>query len=179
MKLETKLNFAKKLKSKSLLENIFEEIYYEYFKLIAFVISKYIHNKEDVEELTNDVFLKFSKVFINKDIENIQSYLVQIAKNTSIDFIRTSSKLDVVYDDEYIENSGNNNLSNTLYYELILEMKEYLTDKEINLIILKSVYGYTFEDIARKYNEKASSLSSIYNRAIKKFKKGVSNNEIQ
>ena len=57
-------------------------------------------------------------------------------------------------------------------------MKLYLSDKEINLIILKSVYGYSFEDIAKKYNDNASSLSSCYNRAIKKFKKGVSSNEI-
>ena len=177
MKLETKLQFAKRLKSSNLLENIFEEIYNQYFQLIGFVISKYVHKKEDVEELINDVFLKFSKVFITKDIENIQSYLVTIAKNTSIDFIKLKSKLELVYDDTYVENACKDKLDDNLYYDLISDMKLYLTDKEINLIILKSVYGYTFEAIAKKFNEKASSLSSIYNRAIKKFKKGVSSNE--
>lgn len=178
MKLETKLKFTKRLNSSNLLENIFEDIYKEYYQLIGFVISKYVHQKEDVEELINDVFLKFSKVFIKKDIDNIQSYLVTIAKNTSVDFIRLKSKLDLVYDDAYVENAFKDNLNDNLYYDLISDMKLYLSDKEINLIILKSVYGYSFEDIAKKYNDNASSLSSCYNRAIKKFKKGVSSNEI-
>ena len=82
-----------------------------------------------------------------------------------------------MYDDTYVENTCKDKLDDNLYYDLISDMKLYLTDKEINLIILKSVYGYTFEAIAKKFNEKASSLSSIYNRAIKKFKKGVSSNE--
>ena len=93
MKLETKLKFAKRLNSSNLLENIFEDIYKEYYQLIGFVISKYVHQKEDVEELINDVFLKFSKVFIKKDIDNIQSYLVTIAKNMMMLMLKMHLKI--------------------------------------------------------------------------------------
>ena len=46
-----------------------------------------------------------------------------------------------------------------------------LTDEEVNIIILKVVYGYTFKELALKISQKPSTISSKYFRAINKFKR--------
>ena len=59
MSLENKLLHAIKSKNKDKVENVFEMIYYEYGMLVTYIISKYVEKSEDVEELVNDVFIKF------------------------------------------------------------------------------------------------------------------------
>ncbi|MDE5856380.1 MAG: hypothetical protein K2H06_04960, partial [Anaeroplasmataceae bacterium] len=54
----------------------FNEIYVTYGKLVFFVISKYVHQLEDIEDLTNDVFLSFFNQIQQIDLKNnIKSYL--------------------------------------------------------------------------------------------------------
>lgn len=36
-----------------------EEIYNRYVRLVAFVVSKYLSDEEDVKDLTNEVFVRF------------------------------------------------------------------------------------------------------------------------
>lgn len=173
MTLEEKLLHAKKNKNIQKLEIVFEEIYNEYSKLVGYIISKYVKNKEDIEELINDVFLKFVNAFLKNDINSIKCYLIILAKNETINFIKKKNRIQIVYDDEYIENSGEELGYNNGYYELIDEMKKILSEKEINIILLYSVYNYSFVEIAKKYTSPVTTINSIYHRAIKKFKKGM------
>ena len=46
-------------RSEEQVHKIFNEIYVTYGKLVFFVISKYVNQLEDIEDLTNDVFLSF------------------------------------------------------------------------------------------------------------------------
>ncbi len=48
MSLEKKLSKAINQKNPEKIEQVFEEIYYEYGKLVGFIISKYISKKEDI-----------------------------------------------------------------------------------------------------------------------------------
>ena len=75
MSLENKLQKAINSKKPEKIEIVFEEIYYEYGKLVGFIISKYILKKEDIEELVDDVFVSFSKAMLKSDINNIKYYL--------------------------------------------------------------------------------------------------------
>lgn len=176
MPLENKLLHAIKSNNKDTIDNVFEIIYYEYGKLVAYIISKYVERIEDVEEIVNDVFISFYKAALKKEIRDIKYYLVTSAKNKSIDFYRKKiNKLDVYYNDdnvfEYIE------YKDSIYGDLLYEMRKYLSDEEINIIILHLIYDYSFKEIAEKYNKPISSISSIYNRALKKFKKGSKKDE--
>lgn len=172
MSLEKKLSHAIKSNNRVTIDNVFEIIYYDYNKLVAYIISKYVNKLEDVEELVNDVFIAFYKTAFKSEIKNIKYYLIIAAKNASLDFYRKkSNKLDVVYNEEnvfeYIESKE------SIYGDVLYEMKKVLSDEEINIIILHLLYNYTFKELATKYNKPISSVSSIYNRALKKFKKGV------
>lgn len=169
--LEKKLRAAIKSNNINKIEIIFEDIYYEYGKLVGFIISKYVSKKEDIEELVDDVFINFFKVLYKTKIENIKYYLVTQAKNASINFInKKSNKIDYIYDESIIFNEIDNK---SKYYEIINEMKHYLDENEINIIILHTIYNYTFDEIASKLSKPLSSIASTYRRAIKKYNKGV------
>jgi len=52
-------------------------------------------------------------------------------------------------------------------------MEKILYKKEINIILLHTIYNYSFDDISKKLNIPLQSIASVYRRAIKKFNKGV------
>ncbi len=171
------MNYEKKLKqainSKNifLIEKTFEEIYYEYANLVGFVISKYVENKEDIEEMINDVFLYFFNRINKIEFSNIKYYLVTQAKNKAIDYLKAKKKkINVTYDDFLLDNKKDKG-NDYFYEEIINEMKKHLKEFEIEVIILHSVYLYTFNDIAKEFNKNSSSINSIYQRAIKKLRK--------
>ena len=53
---------------------LFNDIYVTYGKLVFFVISRYVHQVQDIEDLTNDVFLSFfnqiQKINLNGNIKS-------------------------------------------------------------------------------------------------------------
>ena len=70
------------------IHKIFNEIYIKYGKLVFFVISKYVQQYQDIEDLTNDVFLRFFNQIQQMDLtNNIKSYLTTSAKNMALNFI--------------------------------------------------------------------------------------------
>ena len=170
MTLEKRLLHAKKLNNKEKLDILFEDIFNEYSHLIAFIIYKYVDVKEDVEDLVMDVFIKFYEVCLTTEISNIKSYLATIAKNKAINFVKAKTNKDIIYDEDIILSAESNDTS---YHEIISEMGKYLDHDEMEIIILHIVYGYSFIEIATKLNKPSSTIHSIYQRGIKKFRKAM------
>lgn len=149
-----------------------ETLYDEYYKLVYFCIIGIVENTQDAEDLANEVFIKVynNKEKLNKD-KNLKYYIITIAKNLAIDFIR-KRKLHIEYNDnyvlEYVDVSGKNNYT---FNELIDIIKPYLSKEEIDIIIYHFLYNETFEDISKKLGKPASTIRTIYYRSLKKVKK--------
>ena len=166
--LEQKFKKALKSKNESEILNVFEECYNQYYKLIYFVIIRYISN-HDTLELINDVFLSFFNHLDKIKFDNIKSYLVAIAKNKVINFIKQKENSPtIIFDDSFIYQI-NYPISND--YEIILQqMKTVLSDFAIEIILQHVIYDKTFKQISNEYHKPLNTIISIYNRAIKKFK---------
>ena len=101
------MNYEKELKKalisddRILLEKVFEEIYNEYHNLIIYIVSKYINNELDIEEILNDVFFYFFKNIFKTEMTNIKYYLVQSAKNLTINHLKKLSPLIDFLDDKH------------------------------------------------------------------------------
>ncbi len=151
------------------IEAIFGEIYREYGKLVAYIISKYVERKEDIEELTNDVFVNFSRVLHRIELDNIKYYLVVQAKNSAVNFLKKNSKQEPI---EYVETVELSALDEdkTTFYEIIDEMRQVLSEEDINIILLHAVYEKTFAEIADMYKKSLNTVKSTYRRAIAKFR---------
>ena len=174
MTLEIKLKKALDSNDETMIHSIFQEIYFKYSKLICFVIMKKIDNLQDTEELTQDVFVNFFNSLNKSSINNIKYYLVRTANNLTINFIKSNNK-NISYNDSYSLNShlsGNSEI----YEKIILDMKKYISDYEIELLLKHVVDDYTFKELAEYYQKPIKTIFSTYKRAIKKIKKGVDKN---
>ena len=167
MKLEQVLVDALKSKNRICIEETFKLIYDSYFKLVYFCISNYVNNKEDIEELTNDVFLKFFNHLDNIRIDgSIKYYLTTSAKNTAINFAKKQSKI-IVSEEVNLIPDTTPNCNN----ELIDKIRESLTKDEADLVIEHVVIGKSLREIAKESNESANTIKSRYRRSIIKLRK--------
>lgn len=168
---EELLFVAIKSKNKDKINEIFEKIYNDYVKLVAFSVGKYVKDVDDIKDITNEVFIRFFK-----NIENIKTsikyYLLSTARNLSIDYLKEKNKYEVF---ENIDDLINENLIESYngYQELVDDLKNVLSLREVEIIILHVVDGYTFKEIGAKLNLSSKNANKIYERALKKFKASI------
>lgn len=158
----------KLIKSKNVvaLKNYFSILYTKYYKLVCFAISKYVKQKEDIEDLADETFLN---VFNN--IQSIDTsfkyYVIRTANNIAINFVKRK-QFSVNQDEEDIP-SNEDTSSSLCYDELISKLKTCLKPIEVEVITKHVLEGYTFKDLAKELGFKEKKVSSMYLYAIKKF----------
>lgn len=172
MNLEDKLKRAIKKKKTESVHLVFEEIYETYSKLVYFKVIQYIDNRQDANDLTQDVFLSFYENIFKSDINNIKYYLMVTAKNKALNYLKSQKNIitleeNIVYD--YVDDCSNNEE----YNNIIDNMKKYLSEREINILLEHIIDGNSFKDLSVKYNIPLNTVISIYHRALKKYKKGI------
>lgn len=162
----------------------FEELLNRHKRLIYAMIYRYVKNQAHADEVFQDVFFKVCK---NKDqfreSVSFKSWLVTIAKNTSIDFLRKQKReqnvqsldpmvqgderslAETVHDQndksplqDVIESVENEQL-NTLLEELPQEQKE--------TFMMKVIMEMTFEEIAEAMKVSINTAKSRHRYALK------------
>lgn len=168
---EELLFLAIKSKNKDKINEIFEKIYNDYVKLVAFSVGKYVKDVDDIKDITNEVFIRFFKN-IEYIKTSIKYYLLSTARNLSIDYLKEKNKYEVF---ENIDDLINENLIESYngYQELVDDLKNVLSFREVEIIILHVVDGYTFKEIGAKLNLSSKNANKIYERALKKFKASI------
>lgn len=174
MILEKKLEKAIKNEDIIQMDYVFEEIYNKYYNLVSYIISQYIKNINDIEELVNDTFVNFYNNCFKVKIDNIKYYLVKSSKNISIDFIKKKQVI-YEYNEDYINNYKEDR-EKTIYDEIMILLEKCLSKEEIKIILLYNIDCYSLKEISKMLNKPYNSVVSIYNRAIKKVKKEVNKN---
>ena len=173
LSIESKLRKVLNSNDENKIHEIFEEIYNEYSKLVFVIINNYVKNIHDSEELVQDTFVSFFNSLNKKEILNIKYYLLVIAKNKALDFIKLNKRNLQIYEDVIYDSLDDTDIS--FFIDVFYDLKKYLNDFEIELVINHIVYNFSFKELSIKYNQKINTLITTYNRAIKKYKKGVHN----
>ena len=145
-----------------------ENLYNKYKKVvygIAFMISK---NQDDAEDIMQNVFTKIYKLEKSKiPINNYASWLYSITKNETINYLKKKKNdipLDKVYEIPNDNNELNKIIDNIEFNKLISK----LNDKEKEIISLKIVSNFSFQEIAKLLEEPVGTIKwrfykSIYN----------------
>lgn len=159
--------------NKEKVENAFNIVYKEYSYLIYYVSLKIVKDYSIAEEITNETFYRFynNKDLINK-AKNIKYFLVKIAKNLSLNYIASNSKIVSLH-----ENIASYSMKVDHFSEYIEKFKSFLDEDEVELIILHLLYDFTFAYIAKEKKVSINVVSSKYRRAIKKVKEHYSKGE--
>ena len=148
-----------------------EELYNKYYdKLFLWAIKK-TNNKEDAEDLVNNIFLGIY-TYLNKNIniESLENLIWKIASNM---WKRQAikEKNNVSYDSTYDLSSNVNYLDRIIYKEIINNLDNVgLTEKEAISFKLYYVKDLSVNEIAQSLNTSISNVKYYLYSARRKIK---------
>lgn len=164
----------KNLKSDNrfLLEEAFEAMYSTYNALLIFISMRIVGNKNDACDIVSDVFLSVFKVRQDlMDNKNLKYYLIQATKNKSINFKLKQAKLNIDKSKDVLECPGS--YENSKINDYFKELKKYLNEEELDIVLSHVIMDETFEVISKRYHTSLFSIAGKYRRSIKKLKKYI------
>lgn len=148
-----------------------EAVYLSYYKLVKYRVLEMVHNNEDADEITQNVFVKvFSRIDQFNTEMKFSTWILNVAKNAAIDFLRTK-RFDIEYCDDipYSSESEEDCVSG----ELDAVIKRLLTDEEYTIVTYKIYFDFKFSDIAYMLDSNLPIVTGKYYRAIRKLKKNL------
>ena len=142
------------------------KVYDEYKNLMYFVIANYISLPEDCEDVLSESFIKAINHRSDlKDPSKIKSFLVTIARNTALDFLKKSKEIpnSEVVEEMYGENDSYNVMLNLL--------EPLLTNKETIVTYYRAVFSYSWQEIVEETGIPESTARAIYASAKEKLRR--------
>lgn len=160
----------------------FFNIYEKYKNLVYYQAYLILNNKEDAEDISQNVFLKFMNNVDNMDNDsNIKQLLSTISKNEAIDLYRKKSKNNTISIDDVLINTmeSKDNKESDIY---VISTLNYVLEKsEAQIMTFKIVFDYSFKEIAEEFNLSIGKVQATYYSCLKKLKayyKGCDRNEL-
>ena len=147
-------------------EDAIGKVYNEYKNLMYFVIANYISLPEDCEDVLSESFIKAINHRSDlKDPSKIKSFLVTIARNTALDFLKKSKEIpnSEVVEEMYGENDSYNVMLNLL--------EPLLTNKETIVTYYRAVFSYSWQEIVEETGIPESTARAIYASAKEKLRR--------
>ncbi len=146
----------------------------DYFSLLVdrytamifnFVIFK-LKNKEDAEDLVQNVFISFYKAIERFDVgKPVKPYLFQIVSNELKMFYRSKKSSLPLKEEIYLvaDDKGQDVSDNEDYLR-------FITDKEKQMLLMLGE-GYSYVEVAVKFKKPLNTIKSIVRRARLKLNK--------
>jgi RNA polymerase sigma-70 factor, ECF subfamily len=162
----------------------FNQLYARYFpKLYGFSL-KITGNREDAEEIVQEVFTKVWEIRDNLDPEkNFNSLLFTIGKHKIYNKARQRIYRQAY--ENYVKLYGNRTEDLT-DHEISFHEAQFFINKAISLLpekrreifILSKIEGLSNKEIAKRLNTSLSNIENNINKALKSIKHHMSENEI-
>jgi len=144
----------------------FDEIFDTYFSRIYNKILGMVKNKEDAEDIAQDVFLtvyKNLKKFRNDS--GIYTWVYRIAINKTYDFFRRKKET-FELNEEVLSIKDNEDVT----VNIVLEEKlQLISEREREIVLMKDIYGYKLREIGKIKDMKLSTVKSIYYKGLKEM----------
>lgn len=166
-------------------EKSLEILIARYLKQIYSFVYKNVGSPADAEDITQEVFVKIWKNLKKFDQnKNFKPWLFQIAKNTSIDFLRKKKSIPFSrFENEKGQNAlleniavKSLNLIETLSDKKVLATAmQTLTGKEQKIIMMRHNDGMSFKEISETLKESINTVKSRYRRTLTNMKKNIRN----
>jgi RNA polymerase sigma-70 factor (ECF subfamily) len=144
---------------------LFDRFYKETSQQVFFTIKKYIKDNMTIEDIMQDVYVKFLKKIQHVDpSQNIKSYLTTIARNASIDYLRQHHPVE--YDDNHVYEAFDDQRIEKDYLWLL----ETLPSKEKEIVYLHVIEELKFKDIAIITDAPLGTILWRYKKAMTQLK---------
>lgn len=149
----------------------FEAIFHETKKSIYGLVFSIIKDHDEAKDITQDVYIKMLIKIENYKVgTNFKNWLLQIAKNHTIDIYRRNQR-QVNIDDDALNIALESKASSPDKHAYILSILEQLDEEERVIVVLKVVEERTHKDIAKIVGKPLGTVLWLYQRALAKLKK--------
>ncbi len=157
------------------------QIYYQYRSIMKVFALRYVRNESDAEDILHNAFFKIRKklsLICSLSCKKKQSYIVNIVKTTSIEYLRKEKRykrnVDLYYKYSDNQDADDDTIENHLEQEefrLNIERIFYqIDDKYSSPLLLKYYYGYSTKEICKALKiESENTVSSLLHRGKKMF----------
>lgn len=156
-------------------DTAFEEFYTKYNKLIYKIAFSILKNKSDAEDITQIVFEKiYSMDKENLPTKNETSWIYSVTKNETLNYFK-SNRNNINLDDIYEIEDNNQEISKIIDQENYNRLISKLNDNEKEIISLKIISNFSFEEIGKILNMPTGTAKWRYYKAINTLKLLLSN----
>ena len=157
----------------------FEKIFNKYSERIYYFSYRYLKNKEESEEITQEVFVRlWNRRFDLKPELSFNSYLFMITKNAVIDLLRKRQK-ETSIDENYkiFNNDQESQPDDKLEYKelnkVVESSIEELPFKRKQIFLMSREKGFTYKQIAAKLNISIKTVESHMRLALRQLKESI------
>jgi len=143
-----------------------------YSKIYRYVYYR-VNNREDVEDLTNDVFVRMLES-IQRQQGSFLAWIYQIASNRIVDYYRKQSvRSDTNAVGETIEYFESNNapIEKQFLTEELRKGIQQLTADQQEVVLLRFVEGYQANEVAELMGKTPEAVRALQFRALKQLRK--------
>ena len=155
-------------------KEVYNTLYEEYYKLVYGIAFSVLKNKEDSEDITNEVFTKIYKLEIEKlPISNEASWLYTVTRNECLLHLRkikSNINIDEIYDIPSNSKEMEEIVDTQYYNKLISELNE----EEKIIVSLKVLSNFTFSKISQILKIPIGTVQWKYYKAINSLKISIS-----
>ena len=157
----------------------FKDIYVYYKPLLFSFSLRYLKNKEDSEEIVQEIFVQFWENRHKIDTSlSIKSYLFTITKNKIIDYFR-KHKVEALYENyvlNFIDLIHDNTQKDIIFKDLntaVSEAIDKLSDKRKQVLIMSKKLGMTRAEIAKFLDISENTVKNQLQEALQFLKEAV------
>jgi RNA polymerase sigma-70 factor, ECF subfamily len=175
------------------IESPFESLYNEYKKLVFNVCLHYLLNREDAQDVAQDVFVKIYHNFhqYNPDTASLKTWIYRIAINQSLDFLKAKKTKkrfgfitslfhqesnELLHDVAQVSHPGIT-MEDKEGLEELLRIIQSLPDKQKTAIILTKIEGRPQKEVAEIMNINIKAVESLLQRAKQTIEKKLKHTE--
>lgn len=145
----------------------FEKLYNQYNKLVYGIAFSILKNNQDSEDIVQNVFTKLYTMDKSKLPNNNEAtWIYSVTKNETLNFLQkkhSDISLENVYE---IEDTDNEIIDKDTYNRLISK----LDDKEKEIISLKILANFSFDEIGTLLNKPTGTIKWKYYKSIHTLK---------
>lgn len=151
------------------LDYAFRVFFDAYKALVAFCLSGYLRNEQDVDEALNETFASFfahlGDYFRGKGKRYPKAYLLKIARNKAMDRLRKEAPWNDGVDLDMLPSPARKRT----YADVEEDLRTFLNEQETEIVLLV-LQGYTAKEIGRALHLTRGNVSVKYSRALAKLR---------
>jgi RNA polymerase sigma-70 factor (ECF subfamily) len=154
-------------------QSSYNQLYEKYYKLVYGIAFSVMKNKEDSEDIANEVFTKIYRLDKEKlPVSNEASWLFTVTRNECFSYLR-KSRQNISIDEIYEVPSKSQELEGIIDSEYYNKLISGLSEQEKTIISLKILSDFTFSKIAQIMNLPIGTVQWKYYKAINSLKVSI------